>query len=403
MKRLLLASAAFAFCASAHAYAQTHTFNSTSPADWTLGYSWAPQGNLGAQLTSWWAGPGQALPAAANTVSEGGGTMALGIIPRPADVPAASVGGAAFIGTLLTTHGRFSQLYGYFQVQAVMPDGPGMMGAVWLLPENGAWPPEIDIVETLANQPTTLFTTAHTSIQGAQEQGVRTVPNLTQGFHTYAVDWEADTITWYFDGAQVYQIPTPADMHVPMYVLLDTGTGTPGSWEGAPTSSTESGAMWVSSVEVWTSNPHLPPPALPSATGTVSGTVPPASTSVPVQLAAATTPATTDPASAAPASTPALASPAASVPVPDMTSVNAAAIAAATQQAQGDIAAAQASAAQAFASGQAQAQIQQLEQASAPIAAQIQALQAWIASGQAPTSDVLAVQPTILQPQQTQQ
>jgi hypothetical protein len=80
---------------------------------------------------------------------------------------------------------------------------------------------------------------------------------------------------------------------------------------------------------------------------------------------------------------------------------NAAAIAAATQQAQNETAAQQAAAAQAVSDGQ--AQIRQLEQATAPVSAQIQALQAQIASGQAPTADVLTVQPAILQPQQQDQ
>jgi hypothetical protein len=244
--------------AGTSAQAQTLTFSSTSLSDWQCGYSWAPGGNLGAELLSFWPGT-DAIPADANPVSSSASGLQLAVFPVPPDFTA---GGAPLMGALVTTHGTFSQLYGYFQATIKMPATAGTMGAFWLLPANGAWPPEIDIVEALANQPTTLFTTAHSSTQSAQEQGVTQVANVTAGFHTYAVDWEANTVTWYFDGQQVYQIATPADMHVPMYILLDTGAGTCGSWEGCPASNNILAAMQVSSVEAWTSNPHLPPPAV---------------------------------------------------------------------------------------------------------------------------------------------
>jgi hypothetical protein len=62
------------------------------------------------------------------------------------------------------------------------------------------------------------------------------IPDASAGFHTYAVDWEPNTITWYFDGNEVYQTATPADMHQPMYMLVDLAVGGP---YGNPTSSTQ--------------------------------------------------------------------------------------------------------------------------------------------------------------------
>ena len=62
------------------------------------------------------------------------------------------------------------------------------------------------------------------------------IPNASTGFHTYTVDWEPNTITWYFDGNEVFQTATPADMHQPMYMLIDLEVGGP---YGNPNSSTQ--------------------------------------------------------------------------------------------------------------------------------------------------------------------
>ena len=72
------------------------------------------------------------------------------------------VGGRPYVSGLLQTHLSFSQRYGYFEITAKMSAAKGTMSAFWLLPASGAWPPEIDVVEVLANHPTLLATSAHT-------------------------------------------------------------------------------------------------------------------------------------------------------------------------------------------------------------------------------------------------
>ena len=70
-------------------------------------------------------------------------------------------------------------------------------------------------------------------VPGHREPHWTDVADMTQGFHTYAVDWEPDKITWYFDGQQTFETPTTPDMNQPMYVLATTDTGLSGSWPGA--------------------------------------------------------------------------------------------------------------------------------------------------------------------------
>jgi beta-glucanase (GH16 family) len=232
---------------------------------WQTSYSWAPDGYTAADMSSWFASPTYAATSAPDDspYSIVNGVLSIGVIPLPADLSPAAVGGANYLSGLLTTDHSFSQEYGYFEMNAEMSGAPGTMSAFWLLPADGAWPPEIDIAEVLGNDPTMLATTAHTADQSAQLQQLTTVPNMTQGFHTYAVDWEANTVTWYFDNQEVYQIATPSDMHQPMYVLLDTAAGKSSSWEGAPSAGLPS-AMQVNWVRVYDSDPYTSSTSVPA-------------------------------------------------------------------------------------------------------------------------------------------
>jgi len=54
--------------------------------------------------------------------------------------------------------------------------------------------------------------------------------------HTYALNWQAHEITWYFDGSIIHKTKTPRGMHGPMYVLINLAVG--GEWSGDPDSST---------------------------------------------------------------------------------------------------------------------------------------------------------------------
>lgn len=232
-------------------------FSDSGLGPWTPSYTWAPEGYAGGDMSSWWLNPGYAPTSAQNTdpFSVKDGMLSIGIKPTPSNVKSSDVGGRPYVSGLLQTHLSFSQRYGYFEITAKMSAAKGTMSAFWLLPASGAWPPEIDVVEVLANHPTLLATSAHTG-PDTLLQGFASVPDMTAAFHTYGMDWEEQTITWYFDGQQVFQIPTPADMHQPMYMLMDVSAGTVGSWEGQPPTGQETGAMQVKAVTVYQSNPY---------------------------------------------------------------------------------------------------------------------------------------------------
>ena len=78
--------------------------------------------------------------------------------------------GHAYTSGVVTTSKSFNQRYGYFEMRARLPEGKGLWPAFWLLPADGSWPPEIDVVEMLGHQPDTHYATVHYSEKGARKQ-----------------------------------------------------------------------------------------------------------------------------------------------------------------------------------------------------------------------------------------
>lgn len=147
---------------------------------------------------------------------------------------------APYTTGMINTDHSFSQTYGYFEMKAELPSSKGFLPAFWLLPTDGSHA-EIDIMEVLGSDPTKLYTTAHSFAGGTEtDPGTSTVvADTSKGFHTYGVDWEKNTITWYFDGHKVFQTATPSDLNKPMYMIanLAVGGGWPGDADGVTTAS----------------------------------------------------------------------------------------------------------------------------------------------------------------------
>jgi hypothetical protein len=95
------------------------------------------------------------------------------------------------------------------------------------------------------------------------------VPDLSAAFHTYGVDWGPSTITWYFDGHPVYQASTPADMHSPMYMIVNLAVG--GLWPRSPDATTRFPASFkVDYVRAYTARETSTESSWPETSITVS-------------------------------------------------------------------------------------------------------------------------------------
>lgn len=189
----------------------------------------------------------------ARTVTVSGGLLHLSAMAMPAamlpDVPAGYPAG--FVSGALTSY-PYAQQFGVFEIRARLPKGQGLWPAFWLLPQDGTWPPEIDILEMLGRDPATIYVTSHSKDEPAQSTPVG-VADTSAAFHLYTLDWGPSLTCWYFDRRAVRCSPTPADWHRPFYVLLNLALGGPADrWGGPPDATTGLPAsMDVQRVTAW--------------------------------------------------------------------------------------------------------------------------------------------------------
>lgn len=133
---------------------------------------------------------------------------------------------------VLTTYETFSQTYGYFEIRADMPENQGAWPAFWLLPADGSWPPELDVIEMRGQNPNELILTAHSNATGSHTKATTGAHVAsTEGFHSYGILWTEEELVWFFDDVEVARAPTPADMHDPMYMIVNLAVG---GMAGAP-------------------------------------------------------------------------------------------------------------------------------------------------------------------------
>ncbi len=192
------------------------------------------------------------------------GALTISAAPAAPDIQG-SIEGQTYTSGMINTYHSFSQTYGYFEIRAQLPAAHGMWPAFWMLPADGSWPPELDVMEMVGGDPNTLRNTVHSQVSGSQrvdathylDEANVAVPDMTSGFHTYGVDWEPDTITWYYDGHPTFQAATPADLNKPMYLIANLAVG--GAWAGDPDAA--SAQMTIDYIRAYASAPTAASPS----------------------------------------------------------------------------------------------------------------------------------------------
>ena len=136
----------------------------------------------------------------------------------------------------LTPEGRgFSQQYGYFEMRAKLPPGPGVWPAFWLdsmVPASSPDPSiEVDVIEYYGQFPEYYHSTVHIWPKGggqhtAESKMLKVEANaLTSAYHTYGVSVEADWIITYLDGVEMWRTPTPAQHKHKLMILVNLALG----------------------------------------------------------------------------------------------------------------------------------------------------------------------------------
>lgn len=168
----------------------------------------------------------------------------------------------------ITTKGRFDQAYGRFEARIKVPAGQGLWPAFWMMGndiDSAGWPNngEIDVMEIVGNEPSTLYGTVHgPGYSGEQGPGSSvTLPGgakFADAFHVFSVEWAPERIVWKLDGTQYHsltksQLPAGKEwvFDHPFYMLLNLAVG--GVWPGPPNAQTKFPAtLLVDYVRVYT-------------------------------------------------------------------------------------------------------------------------------------------------------
>ena len=115
---------------------------------------------------------------------------------------------AEWLSAKITTKDKVEVLYGLIEARVKIPTGAGTWPAFWMLGNNlveDGWPlcGEIDILEVRGKDPGNLVATLHGpgyfGDNGCSKEW-RTPVSMDNDFHTFAVEWLPDSITWLFDG-----------------------------------------------------------------------------------------------------------------------------------------------------------------------------------------------------------
>ncbi len=131
----------------------------------------------------------------------------------------------------------FSQQYGYFEMRAKLPPGPGVWPAFWLCSSynrkdktaglDGSV--EIDVLEYYGRTPSSFTATIHVwRPEPHRSKGctITTKSNeASAGFHNYGCLVDSQWITMYFDGIKVWQGKTPPEHNKPLMLLLNLALG----------------------------------------------------------------------------------------------------------------------------------------------------------------------------------
>lgn len=139
---------------------------------------------------------------------------------------------------IITTQGIFDQKYGLFEIRAKVPHGQGLWPAFWLLPTTKNYPWEIDVFEILGHDTHTVYMTNHWPGKNGEnnhDSKDYTGQDFSDGFHTFAVKWSDDELTWYIDGVKRAHTGEGVPQEK-MFMLVNLAVG--GKWPGYPDDST---------------------------------------------------------------------------------------------------------------------------------------------------------------------
>jgi len=151
--------------------------------------------------------------------------------------------GMKYTSARLVTKGKGDWQYGKIEVKAKLPKGLGTWPAIWMLASNEPmkWPDdgEIDIMEHVGYHQGFIHGTVHCKkynhVIGTQKSNIIEVPDCSEKYHVYGLEWSADSIKISIDNKVYFRFANehsydawPFDNK--MHLLLNIAVG--GDWGG---------------------------------------------------------------------------------------------------------------------------------------------------------------------------
>ena len=152
--------------------------------------------------------------------------------------------------------GGFAQMYGYFEIETMLPTGTGVWPAFWLVGIDPKPRAEIDVMEYYGNAPDEYHATVHVWAEDDRKFGdgkIVPIPpkSAFEQFNRYGVRIEPDFVTFFFNRKEVWRTPTRPEYRQPMYLLanLALGSGWPIDKVANPT------FMYIKSIAAYQKRP----------------------------------------------------------------------------------------------------------------------------------------------------
>jgi len=188
----------------------------------------------------------------------------------PSDAGTCLTSYCAFVSGRFDTHGKVAFQYGFIEARIKMPAGSGNHPAFWMLGDNinqVGWPTsgEMDITEIRGNDPYTTTSATHYSTAYLPNTccfnhfykvaALSVGADVSAGYHTYAVAWLPDSISYYVDN-RLISTTTPQSLggywsfNDKFFLILNNAVnaGFSGSWENLQSSTMS--IDWVRSYQL---------------------------------------------------------------------------------------------------------------------------------------------------------
>jgi len=171
----------------------------------------------------------------------------------------------------ISTRNQLIVQYGYVEARIKMPVGQGNWPAFWMLRDGNynpkvSTPGEIDITEWYGRYPTKSWSTLHFAADPADpkaatsaETSIDNIKSLSDDFHTYAIAWLPNSITFFLDGVPVKtftsnQIKTWPFNNFFFFILNNHVAAQPNTIYGGTWDGWQESTMSVDWLRVWQLN-----------------------------------------------------------------------------------------------------------------------------------------------------